>query len=227
VHSVARHALLYLITTFVVIALEALIVFNWRANAATTTQVASVIVEPFFAAIVTAFTYADIREDLSIGAVWLRVLERSWAVLVIGLLVNLVAALGLESIGVADLLQKLLGAAVILVAISLIFSDVHAVVIDDAEPWWLLVPRSLATSMATAWQGVAFPRAIILFALQMLVPTLLSFFVQTALEQRHVPQAPFWANALTVVLLLPVVQALCTFVYLDLIGYESKHTSSR
>jgi hypothetical protein len=81
--------------------------------------------------------------------------------------------------------------------------------------------------VATAWQGVAFSRAIILFALQMLVPTLLSFFVQTALEQRHVPQAPFWANALSVVLLLPVVQALCTLVYLDLIGYESKRTCSR
>lgn len=210
-----------------VIALEAVIVFTWRANIAVTLPVASVVVEPFFVAIVTAFTYADVREDFSTRAVWLRVLERSWAVLVIGLLVNLVAALGFESIAIADPFQKLLGAAVIVVAISLIFADVHATVIDDAEPWWLLVPRSLGASTVVVWQGLAFARAIILFALQMLVPTLLSLLVVAAIAKRDVPLAPFWANAVTILLLLAPVQAFCTYVYLDLIGYESKNTSSR
>lgn len=207
--------------------LEAVIVFTWRASVAVTLPVATVVVEPFFVAIVTAFTYADVREDFPPGAVWLRVLERSWAVLVIGLLVNLVAALGFQSIAIADPFQKLLGAAVLVVAISLIFADVHATVVDDAEPWWLLVPRSLGASTAVVWQGLAFARAIILFALQMLVPTLLSLLVATALDQRHVPQALFWANAVTILLLLAPVQAFCTYVYLDLIGYESKRTCSR
>jgi hypothetical protein len=211
----------------VVIALEASIVFSWRASAATTLTVASVIVEPFFVAIVTAFTYADIRGDLSRGATWLRVLERSWAVLVIGLLVNLVAALGFESIAIADPFQKLLGAAVIVVAISLVFADVHAIIVDDAEPWWMLVPRSLGASTLMVWQGQAFARAIILFTLRILVPTLLTSLVVAAIDKRHVPQAPFWANAVTVLLLSAPVQAFCTYVYLDVIGYEPKHTCSR
>ncbi|HUN30222.1 MAG TPA: hypothetical protein VMV65_10490 [Alphaproteobacteria bacterium] len=225
--SLIRHALLYSLTAGVVIALEALVVFTWRANTITTATVASVIIEPFFVAIVTAFTYADVREDLSKAQVWLRVLERSWAVLVIGLLVNLVTALGLESVAIADPFQKLLGAGVMIVAISLIFADVHATVVDDAEPWWLLVPRSLGASMALAWQGLTIARAVIVFALQMLVPWILSFYVQSLLAARHVPQAPFWASAVSVLLLLAPVQAFCTYVYLDAIGYESKRSCSQ
>ncbi len=203
-----------------VIAAEALIVFNWHPKAPLAEYVASVIVEPFFVAIVTAFTYADVRGDLSVGATWSRVLERSWAVLIIGLLVQLIAAIGFQSISATDVFDKLLGAGVIIVAVSLIFADVHATIVDDAEPWWLLVPRSLGASMAVAWQGVAFARALIVFMLAALLPELLTIAVQSVLVTRHIPAPLFWANAVSVLLLLPLVQAFCTLVYLDAIGYE-------
>ena len=205
--------------------LEALIVLPWHTSpVTTTTTIASVIVEPFFITLINAFTYADIREDFSLRATWLRVLERSWAVLLISLLLNLIVAIGLQSISAADLFQKLLGSVVMIVAVSFVFADVAATVVDDAEPWWQLVPRSLGASMAVAWQGATFARAIIVFVVSVLLPPFVFLVVQGALDTRRVPLAPFWANAITVVLLLPVVQALCTYVYLDAIGYEPERS---
>jgi hypothetical protein len=207
-----------------VIAAEAAIVFNWHTATMNAVFIASFIVEPFFLAIVTAFTYADVRGDLSVGATWLRILERSWAVLIIGLLLDLITIIGLQSIIATDLIDKLLGAGVIIVAVSLVFADVHAMVVDDAEPWWLLVPRSLGISMAISWQGVAFARALVVFIVSEVLPSFVTSFVQTLLEARHAPVPIFWANAVSVVLLLPVVQAFCTYVYLDAIGYEPNRT---
>lgn len=222
--SVARHAALYLIAGLAVVALEALIVFNWHANPVMTTTIASVIVEPFFVTIVNAFTYADVREDLTLAAIWLRVLERSWAVLLIDLLGTLIVIVGLQSIYTADLLQRLLGTVVVVVAISFIFADVAATVVDDAEPWWLLVPRSLGASVATAWRGTTFTRALLLFAVGTLLRLVITTIAQSALDARHVPQSLVWANAIPVVLLLPLVQAFCTYVYLDAIGHESRRS---
>ena len=222
--SVARHAGVYFATGLVVACLEALIVLRWRANPDTSTFVASLIVEPFFVAIVNAFTFADARGDLSPSATWSRILERSWAVLLIDLLTTLIAVVGLQSLFTADFFQKLLGSAVLVIAVSMVFADVAAVVVDDAEPWWLLVPRSLGASMAVAWQGVTFARAIIVFALSELLPLPVAAAVQWGLDASHTPHASLWARAITVVLLLPVVQALCTYVYLDAIGHEPKRS---
>jgi len=222
--SVARHAWVYLVTGLIVAGLEALIVLRWRANPDTSIIVASVIVEPFFVTIVNAFTYADIREDLAVSATWSRILERSWAVLLIDLLTTLVTATGLESLLTADVFQKLLGCAVIIVAVSFVFGDVAATVVDDAEPWWLLVPRSFGASMATAWQGSTFARAIIVFAVSDLLPLPIAELVQRALDAYHTPHAALWTHAIVIMLLLPLVQALCTYVYLDAIGYEPKRS---
>lgn len=216
--SVVRHAPLYLLTSLIVVGLEGLVVFTWHSAAAT--PVASVVLEPFFVTIVAAFSYADLRDDWTPSDVWLRVLERSWAVLLIDLLFQLVLALGIESLAVPDLFSRLMGAAVVMIGVSLVFADVAATVTDDAEPWWWLVPRSLGASMAVAWQRVAFARALIVFALLDLFPESVVSIVQPLLAQHHVPQPAYWANAISVILLSPPFQALCTFVYLDAIGMK-------
>ncbi|HEX8806058.1 MAG TPA: hypothetical protein VF741_03870, partial [Candidatus Aquilonibacter sp.] len=108
--SVGRHALLYALVGLVVVGAEALVVFNWRTTQLTAVFIASFIIEPFFLAIVTAFSYAEVRGDLSTAATWLRILERSWAVLIIGLLLDLVTIIGLQSIAATDIFDKLLGA---------------------------------------------------------------------------------------------------------------------
>ena len=185
--------MLYLIASAVVIAIQAAIVMNWHAPPAL--PAASILTEPFFTAIVTAFAYADLRGDFEGPQVWLRVLERSWAVVIIALLFNLVAGLGLESLLAPDLLDRVLGTGVIIVAVSFVFADVHAIVADDAEPWWWLLPRSFGASMAAAWQGASFARALIVFALGDILPWLLSAAMQNALEDRHVAFAALWANA--------------------------------
>ena len=216
--------MLYLLTAAMVIGAEALIVFNWHPKPPIANNAASLIIEPFFVAIVTAFTYADVRGDLSVATTWLRVLERSWAVLIIDLFVAIVSIIGLQSVAAGDVFDKLLGAGVIIIAVSLIFADVHATVVDDAEPWWLLVPRSFAASITVAWRGIAFARALIVFMLVMVLPEIVVIAVQSALTEHHIPAPLFWANAVSVVLLLPPVQAFCTLVYLDAIGYEPSHS---
>ncbi len=151
-------------------------------------------------------------------------MERSWAVLLIDLLTTLIAVIGLQSLLTADLFQKVLGSAVIIVAVSFVFADVAAVVVDDAEPWWLLVPRSLGASMVAAWQGATFARALIVFALSDLLPLPFAATIQSALDAYHAPHATLWAHAITLMLLLPIVQALTTYVYLDAIVYEPKRS---
>jgi hypothetical protein len=78
--------------------------------------------------------------------------------------------------------------------------------------------------MVVAWQGATFARAIIVFALSDLLPLTIDEAIQSALAANHTPHAPLWANAITLVLLLPIVQALCTYVYLDAIRYEPKRS---
>ena len=68
--------------------------------------------------------------------------------------------------------------------------------------------------------GIAFARALIVFMLVMVLPEIVVIAVQSALTEHHIPAPLFWANAVSVVLLLPPVQAFCTLVYLDAIGYE-------
>lgn len=222
--SLRRHSGLYAITAIVVVAAEGLVVFNWHVAGTTPLLIASAVIEPFFVAIVTAFTYADARGDLPAAATWARVLERSWAVLLIGFLLDLIVAIGIEAISANDIVDMLLGAGVTIIAVSLIFADVYATVVDDAEPWWLLVPRSLAASMAVAWQRVVFARALIVFMAGGIVPALLRNLIDNLLQAHHVPAALYWANAVSTVLLLPVVQAFCTLAYLDAIGYESNRS---
>lgn len=218
---------MYALAGLVVIALEAIIVFVGHPYKQNNAIIADVIVEPFLATLVTAFTYADVREDLSVRATWLRVLERSWAVLIIDLLLQLIGVLGLGSIAATDLIDKLLGVGVLIIAISFVFADVHATVVEDAEPWWLLVPRSLGVSMAVAWQGITFARALIVFGISVPFAQLFNALIQAAFNAQHLPAAFFWGNVLSTVLLLPPVQAFCTYVYLDAIGHEPESSASR
>jgi hypothetical protein len=218
--SIRRHLLLYVAIGCAAVALQAAIVYLWHAKDALV--VASFIVPPFFVTIANAFTFADVAGEER-AATWLRILERSWAVLIVDLLLQLLAVVELTQIGSGDLLLQILGSFTLVLNVSLVFSDVHAT-IGDADPWWLLVPRSLAASMAVAWQRAAFTRAIICFAVLTLLPSFIDAVLAHAFGQRHIAHADLWASAVVLVLATPPTQAFCTLVYLDAIGYESKRS---
>jgi hypothetical protein len=216
--SLHRHAVLYIAVALLSVGAQAAIVYAWNASAAI--YVATALVPPFFVTIVNAFTFADLRGDRSSTAAWLRVLERSWAVLLIDLCLSLVASVGLGSIVSPDLLGKLAGVGMILIAASLVFADVQATLADDGD-WWMILPRAFRASMLIAWQSATFSRAMLLFAASNLAPFLVALPIQSALAAHHVPHAEFWSDAASIVLLLPPVQAFATCIYLDAIGDES------
>jgi len=203
----------------VCVAIEAVIIYAWQAKPAQ--LVADAVVQPLFVIVVTAFSFGDLSGD-GAAALWARVLERLWAVLLIDLLVVLIAAFGLGGIIAPDIGSRVLGTGLIVIAISFIFADVYATVADDV-PWWLLVPRSFAASMIATWRGLTFTRAMVVFALGDLLPAPIAALAQSYLQSLHVAHADFWSTAVPVMLLLPVVQAFSTFVFLDAIGYTAKH----
>jgi hypothetical protein len=221
--SVRRHALLYAAVGCAAVALQAAIVYLWHAKDAF--LVALSIVPPFFVTIVNGFTFADVASEET-AATWLRVLERSWAVLIVDLLLQLLADVEFSQIDSGDLLLQILGSFTLVLNVSLVFADVHAT-IGDADPWWLLVPRSFAASMAAAWQRAAFTRAMICFAVLTLLPSLIDVILADAFGQRHIAHPDLWASALVLILALPPTQAFCTLVYLDAIGYESKRSCGK
>jgi hypothetical protein len=180
-------------------------------------------VEPIFVTVVSAFTYADLRGDLAVGAVWSRVLERTWAVIVIDLVVNIVTDLGMQSLASADAVARILSVGVLIVGISFVFADVYAVVTEDPEPWPLLPLRALGSSMRATWQGLTFARAMLVFAVSAPLAELATTVIRFELARAGISQPDLWAQAPVVVLLLPFVQCFATFVYLDAAGYEPNH----
>jgi|GEM_PF-5836779 len=217
--SVRRHALIYGLATVVTGAAEAAIVYLWQGKGAT--LIAATIVPPFFVTIINAFTFADESGELP-AATWSRVLERSWAVLVVDILLQFMTTAAFGSIVSPSLVDRILGAAVFVIFVALTFADVHATV-GSAEPWWLLVPRSLSASMTVAWHAATVSRTLIAFTVVTLVPTLVESLLFGTFDQSHVHHADLWASAVTNIL-LPIVQAFCALVYLDAVGYESNRS---
>ena len=193
-------------------------VYSWHTSAALPT--AALAFEPIFVAVVTGFAYGDLRNDASTGSIWARILERAWAVIVVDFIVNFVTELGMQSLASADLVARILSVGVLIVSISFVFADVHAVVTDDADPWPLLPLRALGASMASAWQGLTFARATIVFALSGPLAEFATSAIRFELARSGVAQPDLWAQAPIVVLLLPFVQTFATFVYLDACGVE-------
>jgi hypothetical protein len=213
--SVRRHAPVYFLTACAITVAQIVVVYLWHARDAS--LIAITVAPPFFVTIVNAFTFADCSDEQP-QATWLRVLERSWAVLVIDVLLSFVGGIGFGSIVSPLLIDRILGTGILVIFVSLVFADVHATV-GNAEPWWLIVPRSLVGSMAVAWQGTMFARAMIVFAVSVLLPSLVESLLQGAFILHHAQYPDLWASAATN-LLIPFVQAFTALIYLDAIKHE-------
>jgi hypothetical protein len=219
--SALAHWPLYAACAVIIFAIEAIVAY------ASHNQIAGLIVDnvllPVFVTIIYAHTLRDLDLSLSQRDVWLRVLERAWAVIVIDLVVSLAAEQAIGAAAAADVLDELLAMVMLLLTATLIFADVHAVAEPKADPWWMLIPRSFAGSISAVLLLGALSRAMLLVLLSIVV-ILLGIVAQTELAARHVAHADFWGAVPLNLLLIAPINALTAFVYLDAIGYAPGHT---
>jgi hypothetical protein len=186
---------------------------------------AAEIVGGFFVAIVSAAVMNDASDPPQPGLPWARAFERGWAVIIIGFAVDLCSAVGLGGLASPSIFGKLLSAGIVLVAVSLTFATVDALVSED--PWYALLPGALARSMTVAWRGATFSRAMLAFAVGNLGMIWLDLVLTPFFAHAHLAYGEVWASGLSTVVFLAPVQTFAAIVYLDAIGYGSKHTCGR
>ena len=177
-------------------------------------ELGQAIVLPILTTIVYAFVWADASDTpVSPSAVWERCLERSWAVIVIDFVYTFVASLGLGYALSADPIGVVTGIVGIVLSIVLVFADASATVDDDVNAW-SVIPHAFVRSASMAWRAAIFPRALTIFAIELLVLAAQSALA-IGLERVHVPQAVFWSEVLLNTLTLPPLSALIVLVYRD------------
>ncbi len=215
--SLVRNAVLYLATAAFAVLAGYLVVALWPAKEAF--SIASTVLGALVSAVVYATTFAEFR-GMTARERWLRVLDRSWAVIIIEFLTAILAATAIAQLGAGTLADEVVAIPILLVTVSLFFADVDAVINDD-ERWWMIVPTALARSLRTTWSGGTLRRAILLFALAIAAGAAFSW-IEPFLIAHHVKHASFWANVpLGIIATIPL-NVLSALVYLDAIGYERK-----
>jgi hypothetical protein len=175
-------------------------------------QYSSNVVLPLLTTLVYAFTWADSDEAPQTAAsAWERVLERSWAVIVLDLAVGLVQGIGWASVQVADPIDVSLGIVVLVVTAPLVFADVSATV-DEMPVWWIL-PGAVWRAMRAA-RGTVYLRALALVALGLLVQ-LAQKPLYDVVAATHVANPEFWSQVPLYAIAVPPIAALTALVYRD------------
>ena len=200
---------------------QAAIVLSWRAPEAIVIAQATIL--PVLSAIVYAFAYADAQaQETSDSRVWLRVLERSWAVIAIDYGLNAIigAALGSPQSS-ANVFGALAGGLLLFLTALLLFADVSATV-DDGDGTLMLIPRSILRSVAAALYPGNILGAIAIVSME-LVLAMLEGLLSQALVAAHVAHALLWASVpLTTIATVPI-GVYTTLLYLR---YRSKKPSA-
>lgn len=166
--------------------------------------IAAVVGEVFayapLTAIVFGFGAADyVAEAVAPKAIWGRIAERIWAVVILDATFSLLA-IGIE-IGVgASPVAQLVGVTGMLILLTLLgFAEVHAIVAPEEKPGRLLADSLLASVRITTTR-VGYGRAVIV----VLVPYLIQLLLPG-----------LWASALLPAVLAVPVAALTVAFYLD------------
>jgi hypothetical protein len=221
-HSALRHWRVYGIAMLFVLAAEAAVVAAWRSPAAF--DFVSAVCLPIFVTVVYAFVLADADGTMTSSAIWSRVLERAWAVIVIDLIVGIISQFTIIFMESTDLLTQVFAIPSLLLVVTFVFADVNAVATKKADPWWMLVLRPFAVSFATALGPGMLVRAFLLTFVTQYLPMLVLLLLDSVLTARHVPFADFWAFGPLGAILVPPFGALTALVYLDATGYESERS---
>jgi hypothetical protein len=221
--SLIRHALLYAALVAFSIAVSWLIEVTLHQPEGVTLWFTQSIVPSIATCIINAVCLTDWTRDAQPVPVWSRVLDRTWAVIIIDFIGTLVVALAQQAIG-SDLIYLLLAIPLLLLAAATMFADVVAVA-DEGTPWWMLIVRAFGGSIVTVFSRGLFQRATLLLIVELLLGYA-SLLVGAELSARKVAHAEFWASVPLGMITLPAIQALIAFTYLDAVTDASKRPCS-
>jgi hypothetical protein len=221
--SLARHGVLYGVLAVAAIALSWAIVAGSRLPEPLAITLAGSTVAPVFTCIINAYSFADWTGETGTAAVWARVLDRVWAVIIIDFINTVLVTYAQAGIG-GDPIVLLIGIPLLILAAAAAFADVAAVV-DERTPWWGLAFVPFVTSIATVFSRGLFTRAMSLLVLQLLIGYA-SDLIHLWLDSAKIGHAVFWALIPMGMITLPGVQALLAFTYLDAATDESKRPCS-
>jgi len=167
-------------------------------------MVAAVVGEVFgyapLTAIVFGFGAADyVAEAVEPAAIWGRIAERIWAVVILDAAFNLLwIGIGL-GVGASPIAQLVGETGVLILLTLLAFAEVHAIVAPDEKPGRLLADSLLASVRITTTR-IGYGRAVAVVLLPFLILLLVS---------------GLWAPALLSAVLTVPVAALTVAFYLD------------
>jgi hypothetical protein len=219
--SLVRHGGFYALVTAAAVGASWLIARAVPGPETIGVDVATSVVSPIFNAIVIATSLADWNGIKDARGTWSRILDRSWALIVIDFLLTVLQVYDI-TFSRGDLVDFLLAIPLFVMVAATCFAEVVAVA-DDDSPWWWIPVRSFGASAIAAFSPGMFVRAASLGALQIAVSLAIELAADV-LTQQKVGQALFWSAIVLGMLTLPPIQALVTFTYLDAAGGESKRS---
>lgn len=214
--------MLYALCGVILVVAQSAVTLAWKLP--NVLIIANEVLGGAYTTIVTCAAFGDVAA-MPARALIERGFERGWAVILIGLGTDLfasVGAMGMQSPTIAD---TILAGAILLMTATLVFATVDATIGEDA--WWIVLPAALSRSILVAWRPAIFPRALIVLAIGLMGGLWLPYSFQSALHALHVGQAALWASGLSTAIVIPPVQTLATFIYLDATGYKPKHSCSQ
>ena len=182
---------------------------------------ANILISAIVDAIVLGIAKGDV-DGWNPSQTWERILERSWAVIIIAFVSWFVTVYGLQLLRFGGLLDRFFAIPILLIAASIVFAEAIAIAVDE-EMWWFIIARSLGTSIRTSWTGSTLARAIAIFALGLL-PFNLAALIAAAVTHGDPTTPSFWTDVpLGIVWSIPL-DVLTVLAYFDATGYEPKRT---
>ncbi|MHB8145889.1 MAG: hypothetical protein ACYDGM_01340 [Vulcanimicrobiaceae bacterium] len=191
---------------------QAAIVLIWTAPEAI--DVATSVVLPILSAVIYAFTRNDARaENAPAAQIWARILERTWAVIVIDFILNSIIVFALASSGTnANIAGVIAGGLLLFLTAILLFADVSAT-IDDGDGTLMLIPRSVIRSVTAALYPGNMLGAVAIVSLELML-TILEGALQHGLIVAHIPHPLLWASVPLSTLAAVPISAYTTLLYL-------------
>lgn len=156
---------------------------------------------------------ARASQPVARSAVWERVLERSWAVILIDFFIVFLTAIAIGSSLQSDWLDRVLGVVALLYTATLVFADAIATIVDDVS-FWALLPTALWMSVRIAWTPGTFIRTIWLLCIGLLL-TLAQNEIFHLLTLQHVGHADVWAEIPLATFATVPLSVLVLLVYVD------------
>lgn len=178
---------------------------------------ASGIVLPMLTALIYAFVAGDALKTSDDRAIWGRILERVWAVIVIDFINTAFAVVSLAVTSAGTLAALAGGTALQMLVALTVFADVVAVLDDDGDRWFTLVTRSYARTFGIALQRGNLWRCFVVYGLS-LVALVLETGLAELVTRIGIPSVSFWGPlALGTILAVPI-SAFTIVVYFDATG---------